>query len=1373
MKTYSYKNIILFFIYLSLCCADTIVPTPNAGDDISELVTSCIDKNIVIPVSGSLSANSALGACDTGVCSNPIKYCTTSDDEATSETCNSFVSCNEIKVCVGGSNENADCTIGECTDCDGNIDQITESACCEQNGGVWNDDYSICAGLGECIGCDGTITDQITESACCEQNEGIWDDIENDCNDIDGNDIGFCFDLETEGVEEQGWLSYDYEGCWNDNNFVGSDICGGDGVCQFPGECLSKYFYEDCCEAAGGEWASEYQFIAENECEELHGLSNSYWYNFSLEFDWSSSSEDLAISNSDNMNTNIIFDPLSSSEVQQYEIYLTVRNEFKYFDDDELIPSDSDTLLINLDPQLPCAVAGDDMYICRACGDENSGLYNSNYVSNVLSLMQFDADSSYSNGGDDFSYSWTTPAGFSLSALDVSGPTIAMDYAAAKNVVNIFTLEVIDNSNTDLVSVLDTVIIYMNPSRPDPPKVEVYPENDKITLNWERNASTTSIDSLTGYSDFEGYRIYKSIDGGDTWGSADDRIYYNGEHVGWRHEDQSDLSQEQDEKFCIKGIDIDIIGEGLDFSTLDDCLEYNDSNSEYCCIDNLVRDISISNLDPYAPWVNLGNDSGLKFSYIDTSVYNGKEYTYAVVAYDIGLQTYTDEPSATGVGICEPCDSSGSESAVSAQACCLSNDGAWGNDDICANSCDGDGHAWTPTYTSIETWSNTNPNHLTYDGINGFQSLESDLVESINVITAIPAFYAQNVKNISNFIDLNDFGIPAEDKLWKAVENTAVGNGGVYFQIINPYDITDERYQFEVTADYAGSDVEIFEGYKTENPVLYAWEINSDSSAVNLDYSITSIDQLTHDEKCELLSLPGSNIEGICSRSTLICEGGSKDGRECTYKDEGYCTNGECIESIANYLEDYYSCVCDDILADLAGASGALNGLASSYNDWLFGGDTIFYPVYEIEDFSIKYLYEDGYNENYTDFMDGLKFIFNNNVEKDSDLEDGKVIVKTQKSFNKDNQETSLSDYIDVALEYGNGGSVFDNKPSYSYRIEFSDKPTYESSGDPAVTPSSGCSGNRPNTLLPFKVINTTTDKEVGITHVDKGGFYDESGEYNAYGTCVEDGNPCSVDEYCYVNQCVELKGFGDCTWEKNERTSFTADTIHVGLTTRETAEYTFDLKVDYRVFALYAQGISPDQVDNWVLGSVYSTYDVVKYNDMFWNATGAPDPMTSPVEWVDDGSGNNINAWSPVYPWDDGDYIIIEPTRWYVDGDSWIADLSELGKSGNVTKESLKAISVVPNPYIVNSEYDETSSSRRMWFNHLPNKCRITIYTISGERVISMLHDDDILSGKESWDLRSKGGDLVAPGLYIYTVESEDSREKYIKHVSKFAIVR
>ena len=57
-------------------------------------------------------------------------------------------------------------------------------------------------------------------------------------------------------------------------------------------------------------------------------------------------------------------------------------------------------------------------------------------------------------------------------------------------------------------------------------------------------------------------------------------------------------------------------------------------------------------------------------------------------------------------------------------------------------------------------------------------------------------------------------------------------------------------------------------------------------------------------------------------------------------------------------------------------------------------------------------------------------------------------------------------------------------------------------------------------------------------------------------------------------------------------------------------------------------------------------------------------------------------------YPWNDGDSLIITPERWYVDGDSWLADLALLGQEAEITQADLNKIKVVPNPYIVQSGY-------------------------------------------------------------------------------------
>src|SRR3989304_4620579 len=46
---------------------------------------------------------------------------------------------------------------------------------------------------------------------------------------------------------------------------------------------------------------------------------------------------------------------------------------------------------------------------------------------------------------------------------------------------------------------------------PPKPNVTVVPGEDRVTLYWD-NASENSIDPLTGFNDFEGYKIYRSED---------------------------------------------------------------------------------------------------------------------------------------------------------------------------------------------------------------------------------------------------------------------------------------------------------------------------------------------------------------------------------------------------------------------------------------------------------------------------------------------------------------------------------------------------------------------------------------------------------------------------------------------------------------------------------------------------------------------------------------------------------------------------------------------------------------------------------------------------------------------------------------------
>ena len=170
---------------------------------------------------------------------------------------------------------------------------------------------------------------------------------------------------------------------------------------------------------------------------------------------------------------------------------------------------------------------------------------------------------------------------------------------------------------------------YQGFTPPSIPRVHAVGEIDKVKIYWNDQAESSK-DVLTGYSDFEGYKIYKSIDGGKTWGQPENMIFDKDNiFVGWQPYKQFDLSAEMDSMHCVY-------------------------ENRYNCEPELSRGHSISGSDPYFPWFNLGNDTGLEmitlsepyiverdtFTYMfeDENVINGMEYTYSVVAYDMGVE---------------------------------------------------------------------------------------------------------------------------------------------------------------------------------------------------------------------------------------------------------------------------------------------------------------------------------------------------------------------------------------------------------------------------------------------------------------------------------------------------------------------------------------------------------------------------------------------------------------------------------------------------------------------------------------------------------------------------------------------------------------
>jgi hypothetical protein len=148
---------------------------------------------------------------------------------------------------------------------------------------------------------------------------------------------------------------------------------------------------------------------------------------------------------------------------------------------------------------------------------------------------------------------------------------------------------------------------YQGFSPPDAPTVSAIADDGVVTLYWDSKAEYSE-DIVTGIQDFQGYKIYKSTDGGTTWGNPRTDIIYDSDQnaVGWKPIAQYDLTEEEEK-----------------------APPYNYSRN-------------YKGPDPVAPWFNLGNDTGLEYRYIDQDVINGVEYCYAVVAYDIGIDTLYD-----------------------------------------------------------------------------------------------------------------------------------------------------------------------------------------------------------------------------------------------------------------------------------------------------------------------------------------------------------------------------------------------------------------------------------------------------------------------------------------------------------------------------------------------------------------------------------------------------------------------------------------------------------------------------------------------------------------------------------------------------------
>jgi hypothetical protein len=85
---------------------------------------------------------------------------------------------------------------------------------------------------------------------------------------------------------------------------------------------------------------------------------------------------------------------------------------------------------------------------------------------------------------------------------------------------------------------------------------------------------------------------------------------------------------------------------------------------------------------------------------------------------------------------------------------------------------------------------------------------------------------------------------------------------------------------------------------------------------------------------------------------------------------------------------------------------------------------------------------------------------------------------------------------------------------------------------------------------------------------------------------------------------------------------------------------------------------------------------------------------------------------------------------------------------------QDLELVRVVPNPYRAREAWD-LPGGHEVHFINLPSRARIRIYTVSGDLVADIQHNDTVRDFAR-WDLTNQNGRDVASGIYMYRVETD-----------------
>jgi len=186
-----------------------------------------------------------------------------------------------------------------------------------------------------------------------------------------------------------------------------------------------------------------------------------------------------------------------------------------------------------------------------------------------------------------------------------------------------------------------------------------------------------------------------------------------------------------------------------------------------------------------------------------------------------------------------------------------------------------------------------------------------------------------------------------------------------------------------------------------------------------------------------------------------------------------------------------------------------------------------------------------------------------------------------------------------------------------------------------------------------------------------------------------------------------------------------------------------------------------------WSLLAEFDVVDDIGYN------TGLQ------YEYRDAGLLNNVEYYYTLTAFSKPDQVINFPAQ-----ETSLLSNARVVTPGTPPPQTVGEVAVVPNPYrgdiaysSYNPPWEKPQGSRPWWmeqdrriqFVNLPEQCEIKIYTLAGDLVNTIRHENPS-RGYEDWNLTSSVGQAISSGIYLFTVE--DLKNGQVQ-VGKFVVIK